>query len=238
MKSIVPIIEVTGGKCRQLNSDDEFGKNIYTEDPVSVARYFLDMGIFRFYMSDLDGALQKTLVNWQTLERLSAIPSAHIILAGGVESTDDVRTALECGADKISAGTIADRRKILVRSWLTKFGAANIIIEAEVTDQSKLPDSDALQFIAGFYQAGVREFICTLSNLDSEHNQSIAKVCQQIKRQFPEIRLIINTRFSKTEDFRRLQISEADSIMIGSALYDGSIDIDDVKEIANCVQTG
>ncbi len=238
MKSIVPIIEVTGGKCRKLSSDDEFEKNIYTEDPVSVARYFMDLGVYRFYMFDLDGVLQKTLVNWQTLERLSELPGANVILAGGVESTDDVRTALECGADKISAGNIADRRKILVRSWLTKFGASNIIIEAEMANQSSLPDSDVLQFIGGFYQAGVREFICTLSNRDFQFNQSISDICLQIKRQFPEIKLIINSDFSQTNDIKRIRESDADSIMFGSALYNGSIRTEALKEIVCLDQTG
>jgi phosphoribosylformimino-5-aminoimidazole carboxamide ribotide isomerase len=71
MITIIPAIDIIGGKCVRLTRGEFGTKKIYNENPLEVANTYQEAGIKRLHMVDLDGARQKKIINWQVLEKVA-----------------------------------------------------------------------------------------------------------------------------------------------------------------------
>ena len=97
---IIVAIDIIGGKCVRLTKGDYSTQKVYNEDPLEVARKIEDNGINYLHLVDLDGAKNKKIVNHKILEKIARKTSVKIDFGGGIRSNDDMRIALECGADR------------------------------------------------------------------------------------------------------------------------------------------
>ena len=68
--TVIPAIDVIGGKCVRLTRGNYDECKTYYNDPVEAARYFEDMGMRRLHLVDLDGARESRVINWRVLERI------------------------------------------------------------------------------------------------------------------------------------------------------------------------
>ena len=68
---IIPAIDIIEGKCVRLTKGDYSTKKIYNENPIEVAKQFEDNGIEFVHVVDLDGAKEKHIVNYNTLEAIA-----------------------------------------------------------------------------------------------------------------------------------------------------------------------
>jgi phosphoribosylformimino-5-aminoimidazole carboxamide ribotide isomerase len=69
---IIIAIDIIGGKCVRLTRGDFSTKKIYSANPLEVARQIEDHGIKYIHLVDLDGALNKLVINNRTLEQISS----------------------------------------------------------------------------------------------------------------------------------------------------------------------
>jgi phosphoribosylformimino-5-aminoimidazole carboxamide ribotide isomerase len=122
MIKIIPSIDLVDGKCVRLTQGNFDEKKIYDSDPVAVAKRFAEAGIERLHLVDLDGAKAGKVINHQILERITAETKLKIDFGGGIKSDDDIQKVFDCGANQVTAGTIAVQNPKLVLSWIQKFG--------------------------------------------------------------------------------------------------------------------
>ena len=130
MIRIIPAIDIIEGKCVRLSEGDFKRVKIYDQDPLKVAQKFEDSGVTHLHLVDLDGARQKKTVNWSVLERIASKTALQIDFGGGVQSTEDLRIAFDCGAKQIIAGSIAVKQESVVLQWLEEYGSNKIILGA------------------------------------------------------------------------------------------------------------
>ena len=67
---IIPAIDIIGGKCVRLTKGDYSTKKIYNENPLEIAKELEDNGIEYLHLVDLDGAINKHIVNYKTLAQI------------------------------------------------------------------------------------------------------------------------------------------------------------------------
>ena len=67
---IIPAIDIIGGKCVRLTKGDYSTKKIYNENPLEIAKELEDNGIEYLHLVDLDGAINKHIVNYKTLSQI------------------------------------------------------------------------------------------------------------------------------------------------------------------------
>ena len=135
MIQIIPAIDIIDGKCVRLTQGDYAQVTKYYDDPLDVAMLFEDNGIKRLHLVDLDGAKEKRIMNYKTLERIAGKTQLHIDFGGGLQSDKDVEIAFECGAKQITGGSIAVKNKALFAEWINKYGAEKIILGADTKDK-------------------------------------------------------------------------------------------------------
>ena len=104
---IIPAIDIINGECVRLSKGDYNRKTIYSKNVLDIAKNFEDNGIRFLHLVDLDGARQNQIINYKTLEKISAKTNLIIDFGGGLKSEEDIRIAFENGAKQVTLGSVA-----------------------------------------------------------------------------------------------------------------------------------
>jgi phosphoribosylformimino-5-aminoimidazole carboxamide ribotide isomerase len=103
--TIVPAIDLRGGRCVRLLYGDPSRETRYDDDPVARARGFVAAGAERLHVVDLDGAFG-TGENIAALRAICAAVDVAVQTGGGVRSAADVRARFDAGASYVVLGTL------------------------------------------------------------------------------------------------------------------------------------
>ena len=234
---IIPAIDLIDGKCVRLTQGDYQQKKEYSSHPLEVAQRFADHGIRRLHLVDLDGAKQKKVVNLPVLEQIASRTPLAIDFGGGVQSDEDLQRVLDAGARQVTGGSIAVRQPGVFLNWLTRYGADKIILGADAKDRKvaisgwqEQATHDVVDFIKGYQQQGVRYVICTDVAKDGLLQGPSLTLYQEIQTNVPAIQLIASGGVTSVDDLRQLQQRGVYGVIIGKALYEGTIALPELTE--------
>jgi len=237
MIEIVPAIDVIEGKCVRLTQGDYAQKKVYNEDPVDAAKMFEDAGIRRLHLVDLDGAKAQHIVNYRTLEKITAKTTLVVDFGGGLKTDDDLRIAFECGAAMVTGGSIAAKDPEVFSSWITKYGSEKIILGADVKNEKIVVSGwlentglELVPFIDDYFQKGIRKVICTDVSKDGMLEGTAVDLYKKLIEQFPDIYLIASGGVASLHDLELLEQNHIPSVIIGKAFYEGTIKLSDLTK--------
>jgi phosphoribosylformimino-5-aminoimidazole carboxamide ribotide isomerase len=240
MITIIPAIDIIAGQCVRLTRGDYTTAKIYSGDPVETARRFEQHGVRRLHLVDLDGARAGHIVNQETLRRVAAATALAIDFGGGIRSSADARLALACGAQMITAGSIAAQAPETVLGWMKEFGGGRIILGADfkagriaVSGWQETTAKNLTDFIAAYYEAGIRQVICTDIERDGMLQGPAIAVYEEIKARFADLQLIASGGISGLADVVRLEEAGIDGVIIGKAIYEGRVTLEELGPFLN-----
>ena len=232
MIDIVPAIDIIGGKCVRLTKGDYNRQKVYSGSPLDVAKGFEDCGCTALHMVDLDGAKSKHIVNYRVLEQVAGHTSLHIDFGGGLKSDDDLRIAFECGAEKVTGGSVAVKSPELFEHWLMKYGE-RIILGADSKDGKISTDGwlesseyELISFIKHYVAKGVKSVISTDINRDGMMKGPAVELYREVLAAVPDIRLIASGGVSGIDDVYALDEIGVPAVIVGKAIYENSITLD------------
>ncbi len=234
---IIPAIDIIDGKCVRLTRGDFSKRTIYNEDPLEVALEIEDNGIRHVHLVDLDGARQKKIVNYRTLEKLASRTSLEIDFGGGIRSDPDIETAFSAGARQITAGTIAitDEEKTL--GWIAKYGNEKIILGADSKDRKisvngwqKETEEDVIHYIQRYFNKGFEYAVCTDVNRDGMLEGPATELYREILKAV-KIKLIASGGIASVRDIESVKEAGCEGVIIGKALYEGRIKLSELRDL-------
>jgi phosphoribosylformimino-5-aminoimidazole carboxamide ribotide isomerase len=234
---IIPAIDILHGKCVRLLKGDYSTSKVYRDDPLEVAKEFEDHGIKYLHVVDLDGAKSKHIVNHRILERICTQTTLQVDFGGGLKSEKDLYIAFNSGAHQITAGSIAVNEPERVSDWIGKYGSKRIILGADhqkrkvaVTGWTQKTDLDVVDFIESYEKQGIVYVICTDIDKDGMlQGPSFELYAEIIKKS--EVKLIASGGVSSMEDIAQLNTLGCDGAIVGKALYEGRISLNELKEL-------
>lgn len=239
MIELIPAIDIIDGKCVRLSQGDYNSKKVYNENPVEVAKELEDHGIRRLHVVDLDGAASHHVVNYRTLEQITAHTSLIVDFGGGVKSDEDLAIAFESGAQMVTGGSIAVKDPELFYHWLRTYGSEKIILGADVKDRKIAVNGwkdestcELFPFLKGYVEKGIRKVICTDISCDGMLQGPSTGLYKEILEQHPDLYLIASGGVSCADDIRMLDAAGVPAVIFGKALYEGRITF---KELENFV---
>ncbi|HJX71818.1 MAG TPA: 1-(5-phosphoribosyl)-5-[(5-phosphoribosylamino)methylideneamino]imidazole-4-carboxamide isomerase [Bacteroidales bacterium] len=234
---IIIAIDIIGGKCVRLTRGDFSTKKIYSANPLEVARQIEDHGIKYIHLVDLDGALNKRVINYRTLEKIASWTTLEIDFGGGIRSEDDLNIAFTSGARQITCGSISVSNRNLFLGWLAKWGPEKIILGADCHDRKvategwvESSDSDIIKFISDYRSKGVRYTICTDIEKDGMLQGPSTDLYKEIL-EFNDINLIASGGISSVMDIKELSQIGCEGTIIGKALYEGILNLKDIGKL-------
>ncbi len=240
---IIPAIDLLEGKCVRLVQGDYAAKTIYHEDPLVVAKQFEEAGITRLHLVDLDGAKAGKIINHAVLERIARNTNFVIDFGGGLKSSGDIEIAFKSGASMVTGGSIAVKNRELFLLWLEKYGSEKIILGADSLDglvsvsgwleSTKLP---VIDFINNYYNLGIRKVIATEISRDGMLTGPGYDLYSEILEAVPGLELIASGGVSSMDDISRLQENGLKGVIVGKAIYENRISLEQLAAFQNSVK--
>lgn len=234
---IIIAIDIIDGKCVRLTRGNFSTKKIYNESPVDVAKQIEDHGIRYIHLVDLDGALNKRIINHRILENISSVTSLEIDFGGGIRSEEDLNIAFGCGARQVTCGTISVTNQSVVLQWLKKWGSDKIILGADSVNRKIMTDgwvgssdSDIIKFISDYREKGIRYTICTDVEKDGMLQGPSIGLYKEVL-EIPGLKLIASGGISSIKDIELLSLIGCEGAIIGKALYEGIIDLKEISRL-------
>lgn len=217
---------------------------VYSEDPVAMARRWVQAGARRLHIVDLNGATKGRPVNAEIVHRIcEACPRVPIQVGGGIRDEDTIQQYLDAGVTFVIVGTKAVTAPHFVADVCMEF-PSHIIVGLDVKDGkvaiegwSKLARHDAIDLALQFEQDGVCAIIYTDISRDGMLNGVNIDSTVAFARELA-IPVIASGGVTNLDDIRRLCEVEGEGIcaaITGRAIYEGSIDFAEAQKLADCL---
>lgn len=113
---IYPAIDLLGGRCVRLQQGDYSRETVFSDDPVSVARRWVELGADRLHLVDLDGAKDGKPVNGPVIRKIAEAVSVPVQLGGGIRTDDHLAAVFDWGVRWAVLGTKALQDPAWVRA--------------------------------------------------------------------------------------------------------------------------
>jgi len=237
MIEIIPAIDIMNGKCVRLSQGDFQTQKIYSESPAEVAKQFEEAGIKRLHIVDLDGAKKGSIVNIEVLKNIASQTKLKIDFGGGIKTTSDAEKIFNAGASIINIGSIAIKQPEIVVEWIQKFGAEKILLGADVKNEKivingwqQLTDINIIAYLKDWSSKKMNNVFCTDVSKDGLLQGASVNLYRKILEAISGIHLIASGGVTSIKDIEELEAIGCSGVIIGKALYEGKIKLNELKK--------
>lgn len=235
---IIPAIDIINGKCVRLTQGDYGKMKIYREDPVDVALEFQNADLEYLHLVDLDGAKKGKVVNWEVIEEIQAKTALTVDFGGGIKTDDEVQRLLDLGVNQINVGSLAIKKPELFSEWLKKYGPENFILSADVKNENIMINGwlesanyRLFDLVEQFINKGLQYLTCTDIGLDGMLKGPNISLYKKLKARFPDLKINASGGITSLDDLKELSYIQMHGAIIGKAIYEGRIKLEDLKVI-------
>ena len=236
MIQIIPAIDIIGGRCVRLTQGDYASVKTYDASVLDMARRYEDSGVQRIHLVDLDGAKASDTVNLSVLEQLASILKIEVEWGGGIASAEALKRVFDAGADYAIIGSVAARQPGLFEAWLDEFGS-RMILGADVRDGriavkgwQESVDLGIDDLVSRFGTRGLRECIVTDISRDGMLQGPSTALYTRLQAGFPQVSFTVSGGISCMDDIRALDAAGLRKVIVGKALYEGRITLDEIGQ--------
>ena len=235
---LIPAIDLKNGQCVRLRQGDMDDSTVFSDDPVAMAKQWVDAGARRLHIVDLDGAFAGEPVNAGVVHEIaSAFPDLKIQLGGGIRNEDTIVAYLDAGVDYLIVGTKAINEPHFIAEVCAEF-PTHIIVGLDAKDGkvatdgwSKLSKHDVIDMAKRFEDDGVEAIIYTDISRDGMMQgvnvEATVKMAQAVN-----IPIIASGGITSMDDLKALSEVADEGIMgaiTGRAIYEGTIDLKEAQ---------
>jgi len=236
---IIPAVDIKGGKCVRLEQGLMHKETIFSDYPEEIALEWERRGAERLHIVDLDGAVYGKPFNKKGIKKILEAVSVPVELGGGIRDLDTIEEYIDLGIDQIIIGTTAYKNPHLVEVACKRY-PGKIIVSIDAKDNyvsvegwTESTSITAIDLAKRFEDMGIADFIYTDIQRDGMRSgpniDGIRKFARSIK-----VGVIAAGGVSSIKDIENLLTLQKDGvsgIIIGRALYDGSIILEEAIDI-------
>lgn len=129
---IIPALDLIDGQVVRLYQGDYGQVTEYKVDPSEQFAIYHNAGANWLHLVDLTGAKDTSARQLPLIEKLIASTPANIQIGGGVRKESDVVELLRAGAKRVVIGSTAVKQPELVKGWMEKYGAEQIVLALDI----------------------------------------------------------------------------------------------------------
>ncbi|AFZ25695.1 1-(5-phosphoribosyl)-5-((5-phosphoribosylamino)methylideneamino) imidazole-4-carboxamide isomerase [Cylindrospermum stagnale PCC 7417] len=228
---VIPAIDLLEGRCVRLYQGDYEKSQVFSENPVDIAKVWVDQGATRLHIVDLDGAKAGKIVNIGAIEAIAKSVSVPIEVGGGLRDRSSIQQLFDLGIQWGILGTIAVEQPQLVQELCQEFPGKIIIgIDARnglVATRGWLETSEVLatQLAVQMQELGAAAIIYTDINRDGTLSGPNLDALRELAGAIT-IPVIASGGVSSVTDLLSLLALEPQGVtgvIVGKALYTGDI---------------
>ena len=233
---VIPAIDLMNGQVVRLYKGDPNQKTVYSDNPIEIAKKWEANGADMLHLVDLDATLGRgsnLLIIKKILEQIS-IP---VQVAGGLRD-ESIITGVSKISNRVVLGTLAFKDKSILKKLLSNLGPEKIVISVDHIDgeivihgwqkETGIKLIDAMQ---EFLAMGFSEFLLTNvsrdGTLEGPDLEFLEQACQ-----LDNTHVIASGGISNIQDVKDVKQKNAFGVILGKALYENKISIEEVKQLA------
>lgn len=239
---LYPAIDLRGGQCVRLYQGDFAQETVYGDDPVAQARLFADAGAPWIHVVDLDAARTGEPVNRPVIAAIAAAVGVPIQTGGGVRDDASAAALLDAGVARVVVGTAALDDPAWARSLAARYpGRVALGLDVrgrEVAVRGWVEGSgrELAEVAAELDDAGFAALIVTQINVDGAGTGPDLELYAELLERV-ETEVIASGGVGSADHLRALAAFEQEGsplagAIVGKALYDGSLTIDEALAAA------
>ncbi len=233
---IIPAIDLMNGQVVRLYKGDPKQKTVYSDNPVEIAKKWEANGADMLHVVDLDATLGIGS-NLSIIKKILEEISIPVEVAGGLRDKSVVLDVAKI-SKRIVLGTLAFNDKPLLKKLLTDLGSEKIVVSVDHKDGKivihgwqKDTGISVLDAINDFLDMGFTEFLLTNVSRDGTLEGPDLEFLEQACR-LSNANVIASGGISNVIDVKDVKEKNAFGVILGKALYENKISIEEAKKIA------
>ena len=237
---VIPAIDIRGGRCVRLLQGDYDRETAYADDPAEVARDWEAQGAQRLHVVDLDGAREGRPVNRPEVAAICEAVAIPVEVSGGLRTIEDIKGAVERGAQRIQLGSAAVRNPDLVNAAVERFPGMLVVAidtrggEALTEGWREGSGADALTLAREMVERGAPRIMVTDISRDGALEGPNADLAAEFAAALP-VPVVASGGVTTTDDLRTLAQTGCEGAIVGKALYERRFTLAEALEaVASC----
>ncbi|HSA76390.1 MAG TPA: 1-(5-phosphoribosyl)-5-[(5-phosphoribosylamino)methylideneamino]imidazole-4-carboxamide isomerase [Nitrosarchaeum sp.] len=233
---IIPAIDLMNGQVVRLYKGDPKQKTVYSDNPVKVAKQWEINGADMLHLVDLDATLGMGS-NLSVIKKITEQISIPIQIAGGLRDESIINDVSKI-CSRVVVGTLAFKDKDTLKKILSNLGSEKIVISVDHIDgkivihgwqkQTSIKLIDAMD---EFLSMGFSEFLLTNVSRDGTLQGPDLEFLSQACK-LDNAHVIASGGISNIKDVHDVKEKNAFGVILGKALYEKKISIQEAKQIA------
>jgi phosphoribosylformimino-5-aminoimidazole carboxamide ribotide isomerase len=239
---VYPAIDLRAGKVVRLSQGDPARQTVYGDEPVSIARQWVTAGASWLHIVNLDGALgdrgsHNEAALTAILDRVvTPDGTVRVQFGGGMRSLQQIDHVLSTGVQRVILGTVAVEDPDLVGEAVTRFGAERVAVGIDACDnrvrvrgwthQARVEPAALGQRLG---RLGVRRIIFTNIARDGVGGGADVEGARCLA-DASGLEVIVAGGVASLADVRRARAAGLGGVIIGRALYEGQIDLEEALQ--------
>jgi len=245
---IIPAIDLRNGKCVRLIQGQFHRQITYHDDPVEQAKEFRSAGAEWVHIVDLDGARVGKPVNTDTISAIAALGQLKIEVGGGLREEASIKQMLSMPVERVIIGTKAVSDFEWFSEMAEKFSGKIVLgLDArgsKVATHGWTKDNPQplLEFATKAAKLPIAAIIYTDITKDgmmAGPNLKLTKTLAEMVRiparqgEGPAVvPIIASGGVRKITDIKKLAKLGIEAVIIGRALYEGTLNLSDAIDAA------
>ncbi len=232
---IIPAIDLIDGQVVRLYKGDPKQKTVYSNNPIEIAKKWEANNADMLHIVDLDATLGIGS-NISIIKNMLKEISIPVEVAGGLRDESLILDISKI-SNRVVIGTLAFKDRELLKKLLLSLGPEKIVISVDHKDGEIVTHGwqqgtgiKLIESIKEFLAMGFTEFLLTNVNrdgtLEGPDLEFLDQACQ-----LDNANVIASGGISNVADIKDVKEKNAFGVILGKALYENKISIEDAKKV-------
>jgi phosphoribosylformimino-5-aminoimidazole carboxamide ribotide isomerase len=237
---VIPAVDLKDGRCVRLSQGRMEQETVYSEHPVQMAQQWESKGAERIHVVDLNGAVAGKPFHQSLIKEMVRSIQIPIEVGGGIRDFDTLENYLSSGVRWVILGTAAFNNRPFIEEACHRFPERVILgIDAKggkvaIQGWNEVVSLEAIDLAKQVEGMGLSAIIFTDIEKDGMSTGLNFESTQKLSRS-TSIPVIASGGVSRIEDIGHLLELEPDGVIgviVGRALYTGSVDLEEAIRIS------
>ena len=233
---ILPAVDIKGGKAVRLFQGRADNTTVYNDSPRAAAERWFEEGATFLHVVDLDGAFDGVSQNEAHILDIARNAPVPVEVGGGIRSLDKARRLIDGGVSRIIIGTKALEDRAFLDKLIAEMpGQVHVGIDAKDgqvavrgwVEKSTVTAEDFLRELSGTSLGAI--IYTDISRDGAMKGANIAAMRRATE--ITDVPIIASGGVTTLEDVRALSTLPLFGIIIGKALYEGTITLRDANAL-------
>lgn len=237
-KRIIPCLDVDRGR---VVKGTNFVGLVDAGDPVEQAAFYDAEGADELIFLDITASSDGRDTMLDVVRRTAETVSIPFTIGGGIRTTDDMRTMLRSGADKVSINSAAVKEPELITRGAERFGTQCIVVAIETIRQTDgrwkaFTDNgrehtglDAYDWAMRAVELGAGELLLTSVDREGTFKGFELEFIEKIAKQVP-VPVVAHGGAGTLDDIVQVAKLGVDGVAIAGVLHYNRLTVKDIKQ--------